>query len=325
MRLVLCAVSVFIGGLLYAVPNMTRREILFAVPLPPDFRDRSEGREAISAFRTTIAVVVLACVGLLLFLPARLLGAIAAAMPLAIVLAAGISFYQQYRKLAPAAVQFKRLREAELTAQPERLPWFAWLAAGPFVILGAAAWYLHLSWSRIPARFPVHWGANGQPNRWAERTTRGVYGPLFFAAELCTWLLVMALAGWFGSRRSPWRSVVLGLLVTVQYLMGVVFALISVQALLGIPVWVIALLPIAVLIPVITITINKMSQPSGPPDPTPNECWKGAIFYYNPNDAVLFVEKRAGFGYTFNFANPWCWVLLGGLALVIASAPFIVA
>ena len=325
MRLVLCAVYVFMGALIFAVPNMTRRELLFAVPVPPDFRESPAGRHAISMFRAAIAAVLVAGVCALLLSPARLLNLTALAVPISILLAGGVSFYWQHSKLALAAVQFTRPREAELSAVSDEVPRFAWLAAGPFVILGAAAWYLYFNWNRIPARFPVHWGANGQPNRWVERTTKGVYGILFFGAELCAWLLIMALAGWFGSRRSRIRPVMLGGVIAIEYLMGLLFALISVQALLGIPVWVVVLSPMAILIPFIMAMVNKMSEASGPTDPTPNECWKGAIFYYNPNDAVLFVEKREGFGYTLNFANLWSWVLLLGLALVIASAPFILA
>ena len=172
---------------------------------------------------------------------------------------------------------------------------------------------------------PVHFDAAGQANRWAARTTKGVYGPLFFGAELCAWFLVMALAGWFGSRRSRSRSVMLGGMIAAEYLLGLVFALIAVQPLLGIPVWVIVLAPMAILIPLIIVLTNKMSEPWEAMDPTPNECWKGDILYYNPNDAALFVEKRAGLGYTLNFANRWSWVLLLSLALVIASAPFVIA
>ena len=93
---------------------------------------------------------------------------------------------------------------------------------------------------------------------------------------------------------------------------------------LGIPIWAILVGLVAALIPIILAIVNGMSRPSEPLDPTPQECWKGAIFYYNPNDAALFVEKRDGFGYTFNFANRWSWILLAGLALVMASAPFVV-
>ncbi len=325
MRLALCAVNIFIGALAFMAPNLTRRELLFAVPVPPDFRRNQAARDAIASYRTAIVAVVLATVAVLLFSPAPYLDATAAMAPFAILLVGGFAFYRQNRKLAPAAVQFARPREAELTVAPEELPRFAWLAAGPFAILGAAAEFLRLNWSRIPLRFPVHWGANGRPNRWAERTTKGVYGPMFFGAEICAWLLIMALAGWLGSRRSRSRPVTLGIMITAEYLVGVLFALISVQPVLGMPVWIIALAPLAIIIPLVIVAIKKLSETAGPMDPTPNECWKGAIFYYNPNDSALFVEKREGWGYTFNFANRWSWVLLAGLVLVIASAPFVLA
>jgi len=313
------------GALLYALPSMTRRELLFAVPVPPDFRESSAGRHAIRMFRLLIAAVVVAAACAVLLAPPGLLNVTATAIPLAMLLAGGLGFAWQNRALAAAAVQYTRPREVDITAAPERLPWYAWLGAGPFAILAAAATFLYLDWDRIPARFPVHFDASGQANRWAARTVKGVYGPLFFGAEMCAWILAMALAGWFGARRSHSRPVMLGGLVGVEYLLGLLFALIAVQAPLGIPVWVIAASPTAILIPLIIVMTHKMSEPWEPMDPTPNECWKADIFYYNPDDAALFVEKRAGLGYTMNFANRWSWMLLLSLALVIASAPLVIA
>ena len=46
----------------------------------------------------------------------------------------------------------------------------------------------------------------------------------------------------------------------------------------------------------------------------------GGLFYYNPLDPSLFVEKLAGFGYTFNFANPRVilyLVYLAGLPVLV--------
>ena len=137
------------------------------------------------------------------------------------------------------------------------------------------------------------------------------------------WVLIMALAGWFGSRRSRFRSTMLGGIVGIEYLLGVLFALIALQAPLGIPVWLIGLAPTAILIPIVVVMRNKMSGSGETMEATPNECWKGAIFYYNQNDPVLCVERRDGLGYTFNFANPWSWVLLAGFAGVIASGGFV--
>jgi uncharacterized membrane protein len=304
---------------------MTRRELLFAVPVPPDFRHSRAGQHAIRMFRLVIAVVVVAAAGALLLSPADFLSVTAAVAPIAILLAGVVCFRWQNRALAAAAVQFTRPREAEMTVAPDKLPWFAWLTAGPFVMLATAAYWLYLHGDRIPARFPVHFGADGQPNRWAERTIKGVYGPLFFGAELCAWLLLMALAGWFGSRRSRSRPVMLGGVIAVEYMLGLLFALVAIQPLVGIPIWLVALSPMVILIPLIVVMTNKMSQPWEPMDPTPNECWKASVFYYNPNDAALFVEKRDGLGYTFNFANRRSWALLLGLVLVIASVPFVLA
>lgn len=45
--------------------------------------------------------------------------------------------------------------------------------------------------------------------------------------------------------------------------------------------------------------------------------WKLGIFYFNPDDPAIFVEKRFGSGWTNNFAQPLTWVLLIGLFAII--------
>jgi len=38
------------------------------------------------------------------------------------------------------------------------------------------------------------------------------------------------------------------------------------------------------------VMINKLSEPGEPGAPTPNDCWKAAVFYHNSNDAALFIR-----------------------------------
>jgi len=45
-------------------------------------------------------------------------------------------------------------------------------------------------------------------------------------------------------------------------------------------------------------------------DHTPDEAWKFGLFYYNPQDAALFVEKRFGLGWTINLGQARAWLLL---------------
>jgi uncharacterized membrane protein len=103
------------------------------------------------------------------------------------------------------------------------------------------------------------------------------------------------------------------------------FASTALQPVLDIPTWAIVLGMMGAIIAIIIVVVKKMNEPGEGPDPTPQDCWKAGVIYYNPNDAVLFVERREGLGYTFNFANRWSWVLLAGLLLVIASAGLVVS
>ncbi len=322
MRLILALNSLFVGAVIFAIPNMTRRGILFAVPVGSEFRKTETARRSMAAFRALVGCVAIACVCGLLLSPESALGPLAVAEPLIILLTSGLGFFWQNRRLARFSVQQPSgPREARLSDWDDRLPWFAWLATGPFGIIAAAAVFLKLNWERLPARFPVHWGVDGQPNRWSERSTHGVYGPLLFAIELCVWLLIMAIAGWFGARRSRFRRLMLGAMIGIEYVLGLVFAGISVAPLIHIPMWLLVFGPMLFMIPMLIIMARNISEPGEiAMEPTPNECWKAGVIYYNPNDAALFLEKRTGLGYTLNFGNRWSWVLMLGLALVISSS-----
>lgn len=45
--------------------------------------------------------------------------------------------------------------------------------------------------------------------------------------------------------------------------------------------------------------------------------WKLGVFYFNPGDPALFLEKRFGVGWTINFGRPLAWFIF---ILIIASA-----
>ena len=47
------------------------------------------------------------------------------------------------------------------------------------------------------------------------------------------------------------------------------------------------------------------------------------MFYFNPDDASLFLPERFGVGWTLNWARPAVWaIVVGGLAITVA---FVVA
>ncbi len=316
-RLLICLIYLSMGGLLLALPQMSRRGVLFGVPVPPNFRDSEPGRHSLAVFRTVTAIVIFVSLIAMLFSPERLLSIVILAAHAGTLLIAGLAFWWQNRKLMPAAVQPVRVAEAAITVTPERLPSFAWLGAGPFLFLGMAALFLEAHWSQIPARFAVHWGLDGLPDRWSERTFRGVYGPLVFGAGLCVSLFVMALATWFGSRRSPMRRVLFGTGIASEYLVGCLLSVLAIGPLVRVPLWAI-LLGTAACVALMLMTVSRaMAEPGGRVEATPNSCWKLGLFYFNPVDSALFVEKRIGIGYAVNYGNPLSWLVMIGLVVSV--------
>lgn len=55
-------------------------------------------------------------------------------------------------------------------------------------------------------------------------------------------------------------------------------------------------------------------------DRTADEHWRWGLFYFNPNDPALLVEKRMGLGYTLNFGNPRAWLML----IALVGVPLVV-
>ncbi len=45
--------------------------------------------------------------------------------------------------------------------------------------------------------------------------------------------------------------------------------------------------------------------------------WKAGMFYFNPSDPSVFVEKRSGIGQTLNFGHPVAWIFIAGIAALI--------
>ncbi len=53
--------------------------------------------------------------------------------------------------------------------------------------------------------------------------------------------------------------------------------------------------------------------------------WKLGVFYFNPEDPALFLEKRFGIGWTMNFGRPLSWAVVGVLLALIAGSLFLPA
>jgi uncharacterized membrane protein len=335
--------------LYYLLPRMTRPDVYFAVTVPTDFRDSVEGWSILKRFRVEVAIV--SVFALLIALSPLRMGGSDYAQVLTLggffLQGAGVfvAYYRARRRVLPHAVAPATVREAALAPRQVRLPGGWLLQFPPFAILAGAGIWLHTHWEQIPESFPIHWGANGQPNNWSTRTPRGVYGPPLIGVMLCAvmgflayaflrWSRPIQAAGPAGERERSFRKMVGSIVVATQYLLALEFTWIGLTPLAKpqagppgvVPFLVIALGFVVVVVVVVTrygqggtrlarapVSILADAAPVG--DRTPDKYWKLGLFYVNREDPALFIEKRFGVGYTLNFGHPGVWI---GLAVLVA-------
>jgi uncharacterized membrane protein len=191
----------------------------------------------------------------------------------------------------------------------------------PLVIPCAVALYLRARWHEIPPRFAVHFTMDGIPNGWSYKTVASIYGPLIFAALILVFLAGLCLAILLGSRRSSSATVAISVITAVAYFVATVFSLTGVLPLHYVPLWVVMLTMIVYFVVLGSIVFRAMGATNEPgtEDITPDECWRAGQFYYNPEDAAIFVQTRVGSSYTLNFGNRASWFLVGLILLYIAA------
>jgi uncharacterized membrane protein len=220
----------------------------------------------------------------------------------------------------------------------------------PLVMIVLGGLYLGWRWDDIPQRFPIHWDAAGEVNGWSTRSVEGVFGLLLFALvayipPLVTFLFMSltrrtAAAGPAALREMRLRRLVkLSTLLLSNFMTAfIVFLAVwlpfraSHETPLG-PILVIFAVELSWIIGFIAL-YGRMKQGEQQPAPvtaegglaiampaeqsdiqpigdgTPDRAWKGGLFYYNPDDPAIMVEKRFGIGWTLNFGNKWSWIIL---------------
>lgn len=146
-KILIYAQFAVLGVIFLLVPNMTRQGLLFAVPVPADFRDTQEGRRAVRMFRLAVAIgIALGLLGIAI-LP-MVEGSFVPTIALCVV--TWVAYYKANRFVAPFAVKSDGTRSIELSETPERLPRFVWLALGRL----CCCWPRRYIWISIGPRFP---------------------------------------------------------------------------------------------------------------------------------------------------------------------------
>jgi len=352
LALFLCAETLAVAILFHFLPQITRRDIFFAVTVDPDFRKSPEARRIVRRFRTAVWLHSFVAIGIVfagMLVHPPLVSLIGIGWQMVAVIHA---FLHARKRTIPCAALPAAHREAVLIPRPVRGLGFALLQIGPLAILAASAIYIRTIWYRIPEHFPVHWGLDGRPNGWGTRSFMGVYGGWLIGLLVCAFMefLAYGILHWTRQIRSSggdsqseahFRRVQVGILIALEYFFALVFSGIPFAALRPhpnqaphiIPFLLGTLVFIAVLFGILIHTGQGGANLSAAgadsdiiPNPrriigdrTPDHCWRAGVFYVNPDDPAILVEKRFGIGYTLNFGRPSAWPVLLLIVAFIAG------
>lgn len=320
------AVGVLNAGVFWFLPRLTRRDLYFAVTVPPGFRDDPQGRAILRRYRAEL--ILLCALG-----AAALVGGVswlgAGFVPGGYFLqlaAALLAFYRARRRVLPHALAPTTIREADLRGPQRILPGGRVAACGPYVLLVACAGYL--------------WATRGHAVVYflATAALLAAFGLILYG--LGHWVRPVHAGGPEGARELKFRRTVAAVALAAQYFLAAQSSWIALArghdfsaAKPGF--LALGLMPVVpVLVLVVIVVLARLGQggargssaaavvPVG--DRTPDEYWKLGLFYFNPEDPAVLIEKRFGLGYTFNFARPASWIIMG-LLLLSALVPIMAA
>jgi uncharacterized membrane protein len=325
----------------HALPRLSRPDILFAVTVPGAFASSRDAASVVRRYRTVVWLSTLVLVGVMMALPTRDARAPFVGMHVAAIFGAWV---WANRRVQPHAASEQVIRVATLAPRDTNLPGGALFAAGPLIILAAAALFLWLNWELIPDRVAWRWAAEGTPTGFRTKSVIGVYTGLAIGATVVSMMLAMAWTIVLRTRqisidgvaaageRKFKRLSALQLLFSAYAAAGLSATFSVAPTIRGtdrLPLSTLVLLGAAVALSSGFVLVLMWLGQGGQRaiatdardgihgDATPDSAWKGGFIYYNPNDPALLVEKRMGIGWTLNMANRWTWLILGAAVLAI--------
>jgi uncharacterized membrane protein len=318
----------FIFALVFLMMPRVREGILFGVSVPVEFAESAAGQSVLARYRSRVLAV---------FFVAIIAGGVAVLRGQQTILTAvTIAEFPLYcwawvwawHQTQSFAIKVPLRRSASL-APATQVDGFSLSQLVALIPLLCAASYLRLHWSQIPARFAVHWRADGAPDGWSERTVVGVFGTVIVGAML---VVGIAILSWLVGRVSPHQARQMRpILAVASWMMSALFTAIALHPFSANPeseprfiFWVTAAGLVA-LISTLSYVMNlPLRDAAYPWDGTPDSGWRWGLVYYNPADSAVVVKNRFGLGWTLNFARPQAKLVVAGTLLFTAIVIFIV-
>ncbi|MQA11142.1 MAG: DUF1648 domain-containing protein [Pseudonocardiaceae bacterium] len=349
--LVIYAASIaLIGVIAVLLPNFSRPTLAFGVRIPPEQVDSEFVTEQRRWYQRWVlagcAALLAVQLPLALAVPEFVQYGLST---LPVVVVAGAVYYRAHSRIRAAKRQqgwYDSARQGiavdtSLRSDPERFPWLWVLPA--IVVLAITAVIGILRYPSMPDILVLHWSGSGEPDRTAPKSPGSAFVLVFVQAGLTAFLVVLTRLC-FGAkpeldparprgsarqhRRFSTRTAKAMLVLTAASGFTMLGAALMVWwNSFSVPLLLLSLLPVAIgVVGLLVLSVrtgqggSKLEQEADVAENTgyveqdDDRFWLAAgLFYVNRDDPAVFVQKRVGFGWTVNLANPKAWLLFVGL------------
>lgn len=333
------------------MPVMRSEEAFFGVRVDASFY-RGEGRRLLHRywFWLLMLFVEIEAIGILVSTyRAELPLARIASLPL-VVLPAVILYILFYRQVKPFAVSGGDERFASALKKRHLSEYTnVYLEAAILLLTVIPSLLLIYYYPQLPEKIPTHWNWRGQPDEWARKS----FGAVFFLSMMLVYmqgLFLLVKHGLIGvkmtlpgerteeylrgkeeflattMRLMDWVRVLVATMMS-SLLLNIVFSSVEHLRHLAIIAAVIDSLSTLLLVAASVYFIVRLIKIDRRLKRTVGRVYvqrgrdaahwyAGGLFYYNPDDPSLFVEKLVGFGYTFNMGNRRVYAYLAYMILL---------
>ncbi|MEJ5997218.1 DUF1648 domain-containing protein [Corynebacterium sp. H130] len=210
--------------------------------------------------------------------------------------------------------------------------------------IALTAGYIAAHWSEIPDTFATHYSGSLEPDAWSDKSVLSV----FFLTFLGLWLLAVLVACTFPFAHFPIHArhdrseagkkatgAAISALLSAMgwFIFALMLCLNMVQLAIVLPAWK-SLLNVAFLatlfvalggsIAMIAYAMSKANKARGGQkrDWRHSSNYQGGMFYNNPDDPAVLVDKRDGIGADFNYAHAPGKIYIAAL-LLLSFAPLL--
>lgn len=359
--LVIMFIPVFIS--LIFIPYWTRKTESFGISIPETAYNSPELKNMRKQYASATAVVaVITTVLLVLLSEGRsedYIGVLFSILTFAIVIVSFglyLYFHNQMKRLKKQHKEWSQKAQLVMVDtgfRGQKLTYSNFWFLIPFALAAATIAITFANYQQIPDHLPMQYDFSGNVTNWTEKSLKSVLlFPIMQVYMAALFLFINTIIGKAKQQisaanpeqsmmqnikfRRRWSvfTIIMGIGLVLLFMLTQLSLMypINKQALMAAPlVFTVATLVGTIVLSVTTGQGGSRVKAVGKGEKgkvinrDDDRYWKLGIFYFNPNDPSIFLEKRFGIGWTNNWAHPLSWVFILVVLLLAIGLPFLLS